>query len=137
MVAVVQPRPAATGRPVRVTSSPMTSSPVSVRPLPAPAVPPLTYRRRRAAAAGILVALVMAVQGLLTVVGGGSSPSAPPPIPAEARAGYVVQPGDTFWSIAVRLRPGRDPRPLVDRLVADHGRATLVVGERIALPERG
>ena len=132
MVAVVQPRPATPRSPVRVTSSPP-----PVRPLGAPAVTPLTYRRRRAAAAGILVALVLSVQGLLAVVGGGSPHPDLRPIPTDARAGYVVQPGDTFWSIAVRLRPGDDPRPLVDRLVADHGRATLVVGERIALPERG
>jgi len=110
---------------------------VPVHPAPAPAVSSLTYRRRRAAAAGILVALVLAVQGLLAVLGGDASGPSPQPIPTGRLSAYVVEPGDTFWSIAVRLEPHRDPRPLVDRLVADHGSATLVVGERIALPERG
>lgn len=132
MAAVVHPRPTTARIRVRVTSSP-----AATRHAVRPGVPPLTYRRRRAAAVGILVTLVLAVQGLLAVVGGDASGPAHRPIPAEARQAYVVQPGDTFWSIAVRLRPGRDPRPLVDRLVADHGSATLVVGERVALPERG
>jgi nucleoid-associated protein YgaU len=67
------------------------------------------------------------------------------PLPASERSGpaasldaggpvYVVQPGDTLWSIATRLDPGADPRPLVDRLVAAHGSATLHVGEVIRLP---
>jgi hypothetical protein len=46
----------------------------------------------------------------------------------------VVQPGDTFWSIARRIQPGGDPRPLVDWLVQRHGGAHLQVGERIAVP---
>jgi hypothetical protein len=46
----------------------------------------------------------------------------------------VVQPGDTFWTIARRLDPKGDVRPLVDRLVSAHGGSALYVGERIALP---
>lgn len=136
MAAVVHPRPAAARLPLRVTSAPAALG-AATRPAVSPVVSPLTYRRRRAAAAGILVALVLAVQSLLGVGGGDSSGVSLQPIPTEALAAYVVQPGDTFWSIAVRLEPDGDPRPLVDRLVAEHGSAALVVGERIALPERG
>ena len=47
---------------------------------------------------------------------------------------HVVAPSDTFWSIAERLEPGRDPRPVVDALVRAHGGPVLQAGERIALP---
>jgi len=47
---------------------------------------------------------------------------------------YVAKPGDTLWSIASRLEPGGDPRPLVARLEGElHGR-TLVPGSRLVLP---
>ena len=50
---------------------------------------------------------------------------------------YVVRPGDTLWSIAVRIgAKGSDPRPLVDRLTAmNHVRdAGIVPGQRLVLP---
>jgi nucleoid-associated protein YgaU len=47
---------------------------------------------------------------------------------------YVVQPGDTLWSIARQAQPEGDVRPLVARLErANHG-ARLRVGDRVALP---
>jgi hypothetical protein len=46
----------------------------------------------------------------------------------------IVRPGDTLWSIARRVQPTGDLRPLVDKLDAQrHGRA-LQVGETIVLP---
>ena len=47
---------------------------------------------------------------------------------------YVVQPGDTLWSIATRIDPTGDPRPLVDRLAAQIGSDTVVPGEHLTLP---
>src|SRR5262245_42602808 len=39
----------------------------------------------------------------------------------------IVQPGDTLWSIARRVQPSGDVRPLVDKLDAQrHGRALQV-----------
>ncbi|MCI0633871.1 MAG: LysM peptidoglycan-binding domain-containing protein [Actinobacteria bacterium] len=35
-----------------------------------------------------------------------------------ARSSYVVRQGDTLWSIAERVAPDTDPRPVVDRLAA-------------------
>ncbi|MGA9159320.1 MAG: LysM peptidoglycan-binding domain-containing protein [Actinomycetota bacterium] len=41
----------------------------------------------------------------------------PPERPERvSRTSYVVREGDTLWSIARRVSPGDDPRPLVDTL---------------------
>jgi nucleoid-associated protein YgaU len=47
---------------------------------------------------------------------------------------YVVRPGDTLWSIALRLDPAGDPRPVVDQLESELGSATLQPGEVLQLP---
>jgi hypothetical protein len=48
---------------------------------------------------------------------------------------YTVQPGDTLWSIARRIDPAHDPRPLVDALIAyNHLDGDLQVGQAIYLP---
>lgn len=57
--------------------------------------------------------------------------------PAAARraaSGYVVQPGDTLWSIARHLQPQGDVRPLVDQLVDLNGGTDLAVGQRLPIP---
>jgi Tfp pilus assembly protein FimV len=50
-----------------------------------------------------------------------------------ARAVYVVQPGDTIWSIAHDLDPSGDTRATVDRIVALNGGAALEPGQRLRL----
>ena len=96
------------------------------------------YRRRRLAAlvvvAAGVAALLLVLHGLLASFGGG--PLTAPERPGPPEPVYVVQPGDTFWGIASRLRPGDDPRPLVAELVAAHGSPVLVAGERLRLPDR-
>jgi hypothetical protein len=47
---------------------------------------------------------------------------------------YVVQPGDTVWSIASRLQPTGDVRPLVDQLDARFGGSVLHAGETVLVP---
>jgi hypothetical protein len=102
---------------------------VAFRPIP-------VYRRRRVVAllvvVGTIVALLVGVQALLASFGG--APAVTGGSPHSRAAVYVVQPGDTFWEIARRLRPNNDPRPLVARMVAEHGSPVLVVGERLLLP---
>lgn len=108
---------------------------------PAPRVAARTYRRRRAVAAGLVVSVLVMVRVALGLLGGEALPASERPAPGagpgagpEVGIVHVVQPGDTFWSLATRIDPQADPRPLVDRLVAAHGSPTLVVGERILLP---
>ncbi len=47
---------------------------------------------------------------------------------------YVVQEGDTMWSIASSLTDG-DIRSLVKKLIALNGQASIDVGQRLTLPE--
>jgi len=92
------------------------------------------YWRRRIAVLVLLFLVVIAARAALGALGGG--PLAAPETPA-GRAGvgavYVVQPGDTYWSIARHLQPSGDVRGLVDLLSAEHGAAPLQPGEQLAL----
>jgi len=90
-----------------------------------------TYWRRRVVAVAVgLAALVVA--GKAGAALGGSPLAVPERRPATTP--YVVQPGDSLWSIAARLEPDRDPRPLVDALTDSRGGAPLVPGEVVTRP---
>jgi hypothetical protein len=52
-------------------------------------------------------------------------------VPGLEGGTYVVQPGDSLWSIALRLKPGDDPRPVVDELSRRAGGAALRPGQRL------
>ncbi len=86
------------------------------------------YRRRRVAAA-VLGMAFLAMAGKAGAALGGFPLAAPERHPAEVR--YVVQPGDSLWSIAQRLEPGQDPRPVVDELSQSRGGEALTPGEVI------
>ncbi len=47
---------------------------------------------------------------------------------------YVVQPGDTMYSIAEAYREGADLMHFLDDLIALNGGVTLQIGQQIALP---
>jgi LysM repeat protein len=102
------------------------------------------YRRRRAVALLVLVAAVFVVAGgvrlALAGSGGGaltisgSSGALAPHSQSETGHLYVVQPGDTLWSIVrASVRPG-DPRPEVDLLTRQLGGKPLQIGQRLRLP---
>jgi Tfp pilus assembly protein FimV len=77
--------------------------------------------------------LVAAVAAVALVVAPGLARGAGPERPA-ARVTYTVQPGDTLWSIARRVAPGRDPRPVVDRLIqVNHLGDGLQAGQQLTI----
>ena len=109
---------------------------------PAPTV--ATYRRRRltvlfaaVASASLLVPAASRAAAAFRDVPASVPERRPAPVHAldPGRAGgYVVQPGDTLWSIARRLQPDGDVRPLVDQLIEVNRGTALDVGQRLAIP---
>jgi Tfp pilus assembly protein FimV len=80
-----------------------------------------------------VLAVVLVVAAFLMIAPGlarGDGPDRPAP-----RVAYVVEPGDTLWSIARRVAPGRDPRPVVDNLIeANDLRGGLQAGQELSIP---
>lgn len=88
-----------------------------------------TYVRRRLT---VLVALV----GLTMVLGGQMARAlvaVPTPVPSRT---YVVEPGDTLWSIASMIAPDHDPRAVVIEIEAVNEAAAdgLVPGQTLTIP---
>jgi hypothetical protein len=92
------------------------------------------------AVAAAAVVVVVATLGLGSGWFRSLAPASPPAhVPAAAAAVpgtsvVTVRPGDSLWSIARRLQPGGDVRPLVDRLVELNGSAPLQPGDRVVVP---
>lgn len=100
-----------------------------------PGVSPMTYHWRRAGAAlVVLVALYMAwlivgVMGSWLVTTAEASDSLAPAPAME----YVVQPGDTLWTVASSLDTNRDIRSVVGDLVDANGGVAIQPGQTIDL----
>lgn len=99
--------------------------------------------RRSAAARRRSLLLAALVAGLITVLALplGALGGAPAPAPAPGHGAvatsatvYVVQPGDTLWSIASRFDRTGNPRSLAEAIARETGSAAVVPGERIAIP---
>ena len=88
---------------------------------------------RRGRALARMLAIILVVALFLLVAPGlarGDGPDRPAP-----RVTYVVEPGDTLWSIARRVAPGQDPRPVVDGLIeANDVRGGLQAGQELSIP---
>jgi hypothetical protein len=88
-------------------------------------------RRRRLTLAVSLALVAVAWAG--PAVRALGSPETPARV---SRTSYVVREGDTLWTIAQKLAPGSDPRPIVDLLSTandvDPGR--IVPGQTLVLP---
>jgi len=104
---------------------------------------PAVIRRRRLGAACVLLGIgllmmvgTLAVQGALGRTGSGplTVAGAGPALHLASDQVWVVQPGDTVWSIAQAVEPGADVRSLVDRIDAQLKGAPLYPGERILIP---
>jgi nucleoid-associated protein YgaU len=93
----------------------------------------LTRRGRLVLA--LLAALVVA--GLF-VAGASAAQASGPAVAHGGDARVFVQPGDTLWSIAQRIRPGADPQAIVQGILqANHlASATVTVGQRLWVPRR-
>jgi LysM repeat protein len=124
-----------------------------VRNVPRPS--DAVYRRRRLGAVVVLSALLLAVGGIVLALSHvGTTEGAPVGVRAGATSGspfaepaaldasrasplagsiYVVQPGDTLWSIARKRQPTGDVRAEVDRLADLNGTAALQAGQRLRL----
>jgi hypothetical protein len=102
---------------------------------PARVVSTATYWKRRLVVVLLAVALVLVMARAGGALGG-ITPAAPERHPAQSSiteaASTVVRPGDSLWSVAERLAPDSDPRPVVDALSeARHG-TVLTPGETIS-----
>ena len=51
-----------------------------------------------------------------------------------AKQVVTVRPYDSLWSIATRLDPTGDPRPLIDHLEGELGGAPLESGMKLVIP---
>lgn len=112
---------------------------VELTPAARPAATHDVYVRRR-----IAVALAAVVAFLLVLGGGvvagraladrGGVPASAPTVQPVQSAPYVVQPGDTLWSIAKRFRGERSLTGYVDALVNANGGPDIEVGQRLQLP---
>jgi hypothetical protein len=87
------------------------SRPVGARVVrPAPGHLRLTRRGRLVTAAATVLIAALTLVGVVSRAG---SLRETAPVPASAPAQVVVAPGETLWSIAERIAPDRDPRPVV------------------------
>ncbi|MDQ1423189.1 MAG: hypothetical protein QOD72_687 [Acidimicrobiaceae bacterium] len=116
---------------IRPRRLPAASTPIE----PYVADPRATRPRRRGPAVSVALAgLAAIVLCLAPRVGSavGSVPASAPERGPEPVV-YVVQPGDTLWSIARQVQPTGDVRRLVERLERDNHGARLQVGDRLML----
>jgi hypothetical protein len=72
--------------------------------------------------------------GLLASASQGPTSVLPGSVRTPAGYVYVARPGDTLWTIATRVEPGRDPEALVTELESQIHGATLQPGMRLLLP---
>lgn len=68
-------------------------------------------------------------------VGGASAVGEVPAISVGDRL-LVAEPGDSMWSIAQRLAPDSDPRPVVAALIEANGGDSVRIGQQIVIPQQ-
>ena len=88
------------------------------------------YRRRRVLAALVGLGLLLTIARAGAALGG-SSLATSERLPHVQQV--VVQPGDTLWSIAERVAPGHDVRPIVDKMEQLLGTDTVRSGQLISV----
>lgn len=131
MAAITSPARGGTQRPTRTHLRVVAPTERLVR-RPTPA----TYRRRRLLAVGVVFATLLLAKALVGWLGAGPLSAPGPATGVETRpvatSVYVVRSGDTLWSIARRMQPEGDVRPLVQHLDAQVD-GPLRAGQRLEL----
>ena len=121
----------------------VTEGPVSVRQTTTRRETQATYWRRRIVCMTLLLGLLWVMSSAAGFVNGDRSverPQAQTLIESAAgeslTAGQVVivKPGDTLWSIARKMQPTGDVRPLVDRIATLNNGYGLIAGQALLLP---
>ena len=90
------------------------------------------YMRRRVIAASLGLGIVLTAAHAGLALGGSTTTPGRSPHPQVVK--FVVQQGDTLWSIAERISPSSDPRKVVDDLAAQIGTSDLQVGDVVKWP---
>jgi hypothetical protein len=103
--------------------------------------PPTTqvYIRRRLLVLAVLVAVLVGVwlgAGSVRATRGGepAAPSTGRPAHTVSAVTYMVQPGDTLWSIAAHHHGAAGQADYVDALIERNGGTIVQVGQVLALP---
>jgi len=121
----------------------VTEGPVSVRQTTTRRETQATYWRRRIVCMALLLGLLWVTSSAAGFASGDRSverPQAQTLIESAAgeslTAGQVVivKPGDTLWSIARKMQPTGDVRPLVDRIATLNNGYGLTAGQALLLP---
>jgi LysM repeat protein len=92
------------------------------------------YLRRRLVVLGLAVfamAVVLIGAGQVLANRGGDPASTPAVRPATE---YVVQPGDTLWSLSASFHGPWSQSAYLDRLIDANGGSQLMVGQLLELP---
>jgi LysM repeat protein len=108
------------------------------RPVGAPVELGISSVHIAGAVAALVLAMVLALaigNGALASLAPGPAEAAAPSAAAAASGSAVtVEAGDTLWSIARRVQPTGDVRPLVDQLLATYGTTPLQPGQQVIVP---
>ena len=102
-----------------------------------PGTPAPNYVRRRLVAALVVAVAVVAVVLAVTTFASGALGDVPASGPEGAGAPsrtYVVQPGDTIWSIATRLHPQGGVAALLKQISDANGGTSLQAGQSLVIP---